>query len=782
MDDARIVEHCPLGVFIESHLGEQGEGAMYGRAASNWNKLLIIMNSNPPDPRMPALVNSLSESQARSGTLLFEWWFTRIQEPQLSQSAKEMIYGPLVQEENPKSAFRPELLRSLKESRDHAESYNYYSTLSLLWQAEFLLCYGTLDDVFISAVQGHRQDAALVASCQRTAWHAFHPLLCARESPQLDTQSANAPAPATFEDRVLSLPRYRAYGMSWVAQPCPWLKLRAKQIANHGTKEDLPFYLWDVEKRSTVPTETLPHRVSYVVISHTWGRWRKRDEPCVEVPGVPWKVPQNSRFEVQKLPEIVQNMDITAPYVWMDLLCIPQDRSDPDQARVYNREVDRQGVIFGSAKAGAIWLNDIESWGGLKAALSWLCLKYLIASRPDVDDRLRSQFHSATESANTPTGLFDTPGRPENNDEVERASGWFSSLWTLQEACLRPHMGLLNRERKGLFLGDSQSSLITLDALLALAKWVRLDYLLTGNIDDVPYSEIPQGPLELFRLLDRFQLSSLLEINQVTLLGMTSRRYCSHSRARAIMAAIGATGWWTDHVQRAGKEPPETDLVLDTFQSAFINEVREKVGAAFFGSVNVNQSSEMIDVALSSDGGLRSRFGRPVVGSMLPFSSRPDQQKESYVWSQDFHDHPSVRSWRICLDGSVEIREVGLVAVGDADEFMGFSKASSLPAAIMAFERNGTKVKQDTDLQQWVERVPPAFSPDGNVYAVCLCAGGLGGRDWGIILQEVPYQEQGRMDPLMADVRLMVKVGVYILKGIHQNREPETRKVDWVVL
>ncbi|KAE8354026.1 hypothetical protein BDV28DRAFT_147505 [Aspergillus coremiiformis] len=756
--EERIVEQGLLGVFVERYLQEQGQGGRYSRGLNNWLKLQTIVFSNPPDPRKPAFVNALSASQALSGTLLSEWWFANAQARQFSESARDLIKNASLRETQSTVAPDPELIQPREEDGD---KYIYHEELFLLWQVEFLSHDGTVGETYITTLQRHRQDAALVASCQRTAWHAFGSL-GGTNPPLTESTSSDTVAPTTFEEKVLSLSDCRAF---------------AQNIANQNTKKDLPYYLWDVKNGWTVKTEDLVQRVDYVVISHTWGRWRKKQEPAVRVAGVPWDIPQNSRFEVEKLPEIVRNMDITAPYIWTDLLCIPQDRSKPQQERVYNSEIDRQALIFGSAKAGAIWLNDVESWEGMIVTVSWLCLKYLIASRPNVDDNLRGLLHSATESANAPTGLFGPYEWAGANSYMGAPSGWFSSLWTLQEACLRPQMGFLNREGKGLFAGKSRDSLMTLDGLLALAHWVGLNLVKINAELLPPYSEIPQGPLEVFKLSDEFQLSSLLNIDPLKLLGMTNLRYCSHSRARAIMSAIGATGWWSEHLQKYGRPPPETDLVLGRFPRAFVNEIRKQLGAAFFGSVSL--SLDFTDILVSGD--TDSRFGHRVIGSMLPFSSSANRPKGSHVWSHEFRDHPSVNTWRICTDGCVEMREIGLVAAADTGDFTGFSKACTLPARIMAPGSDGRMKPEDVDLQEWVETFQPIW-PDMNVYAVCLCYGGPSGRDWGVILQQVPYREQYRLDPLTGDVKLLVKIGAYILTGAQQHKEPDTQKVDWLIL
>ena len=64
----------------------------------------------------------------------------------------------------------------------------------------------------------------------------------------------------------------------------------------------------------------------YICISHTWGRWIIDKAPAVDVPGVNWPVPQNTLFRVEDLPDRLEAA-FPGKCIWLDLVCIPQDRS-----------------------------------------------------------------------------------------------------------------------------------------------------------------------------------------------------------------------------------------------------------------------------------------------------------------------------------------------------------------------------------------------------------------------------------------------------------------------
>jgi hypothetical protein len=769
----RVQERGPLGVFVEQH----GEGPTnntkpkYARAYLNWLRFCQTVSS--AGPGRAAFVNALSASQALSGHLLTEWWLAKIQHSTLSKASETMMafsFANDVREEN--QGFPRHMVQSFNHIKAICPEYGYQNELFLLWQAEFLHRYDDIDDDYVTSLERHRHDAALMASCQRTSWRLFQPLLEGHEIPIPEDSLFGLTSSGTFQPTDNSISEYRQRGISWVTEPCPWLNIRAARISNQGTLRGLPRYLWDKTDGCTVEVETLDFRPTYTTISHTWGRWKIRPECWVNVEGVKWRVPKNTLFDVQKLPDIIREMDIVTRYVWIDFFCIPQERSKPEQSRIYNTEVDRQADIFAGAISGVVWLNDIKSWDGLRAAVSWLCYLYLQLSQPSVARSIPPErTRSILTEAQSPSGFInrrDDEGAPE----IPR---WFSSLWTLQESCLQPHMELLNREGKAMFIGTDT---LALDGLLALMKWVKLEIAVRyPALRGMPQS-VPEGPAELFRMSDELRLKALLSANSpLEMLGMTSQRHCNHGRARAIMSAIGATDWWTSHVRDSGKPPEETDLVLGRFPLAFVGEIRTKLGAAFFSSASL--SLEYPDINLQSHSGARKN-GFAVIGSMLPFSGNPERLRGSYTWGPEFHDHPSVAKWKICTDACVEIREVGLVAARLSDG-SGLSLTNRKhDAVILGPGPSGQQLEtQEIVLEEWID----AFPCDGKVYAVCLCYGGPKSRDSGIILWEVsPGADAPEADYSTSNRKLLVKIGNYIVKGDDRQPEPEVFQVNWLVL
>lgn len=229
-----------------------------------------------------------------------------------------------------------------------------------------------------------------------------------------------------------------------------------------------------MQQRQTVVVEELGEPPEYICVSHTWGRWLKSGEPSLRVPGVPWLIPQNSKFEVISLPCQLERA-FKEGYVWFDLLCIPQDRSE--RALI---EISRQGAIFGNAASVVAWLNDIETWDTMRDVLRWFGLFYLHTSVavkdgecavPDMP-RPEEAIYEKMELYDWTTG--DVAALPfEQSAQSQKVAApvpWFTSLWTLQEACLRPGLVLCSKTWEPLTI--RRDKLVTLDQLVAIDNFV----------------------------------------------------------------------------------------------------------------------------------------------------------------------------------------------------------------------------------------------------------------------------------------------------------------------
>ena len=444
--------------------------------------------------------------------------------------------------------------------------------------------------------------------------------------------------------------------------PCPWL----------SEEPGMPYYLWSISESQTVETSTLDEIPVYTAISHTWGRWEKPSQPVV-VEGVNgWLVPENDIFDVKLLPDIVRKVPVKTPYIWFDLLCIPQDRSPRAL-----QEIARQAVIFRGAKYSIAWLNRISDWKGLRATTEWMCMQYLSFS--ELGDKKSQIMQHATDvfsKASIRTELFEpyTYG-PDISGSGLEPSAWFTSLWTLQEACLRPDMLLCSRDWEMLAVGNGVP--VPFDGLVALSakiidhapmeKEVAMSHRFDSMFFEIPASEklgalvrggqYPRGYIELFALLERTGMEDLHAINRESIMKLGSQRHCKRGRAEAVMSVIGATGWYMEALKHGRLSEVEKELVLGLYPVSFLRETVEMIGARFYSSIIV-QNDVVKDI-------FRDVLVR---GSLLPFSTTmnsSDEQRSEDIffprWQLDGGDLASVKTWRIEADGSVKIPEAAIL-------------------------------------------------------------------------------------------------------------------------
>lgn len=172
----------------------------------------------------------------------------------------------------------------------------------------------------------------------------------------------------------------------------------------------------------------------YNAISYTWGRWElpTSDVSTTALPvcNVPWAIPKVKPtcfsvgdFENALKAASAPQKDPTGlliyeqvEFVWLDVACISQDKADPKSAA----EVGRQAVIFEGAQIVFAWLHTLS-----QDKLRSYCEIVRAGSIHEKDDqRAISVFKS----------ILALVGDP-----------WFSSLWTLQEAFLRPDALLMSK-------------------------------------------------------------------------------------------------------------------------------------------------------------------------------------------------------------------------------------------------------------------------------------------------------------------------------------------------
>ncbi|KAI1752080.1 hypothetical protein F4782DRAFT_503161 [Xylaria castorea] len=570
----------------------------------------------------------------------------------------------------------------------------------------------------LEVLHSTRQKAVELMACARLSRHCLSDAIFNRHKVRLGESSAILPLRSSKKDSVF---------VGATIEPCPWLE--AVPVGQR-----LPYYLWDRSLRRTIKVDQLKHHPEYIAVSHTWGRWRI--EACsAQVAGALWRVPRNTKFDVSNLPDILDGIQLPERYVWMDLLCIPQDFSE-----VSKREIARQATIFKEASVTIMWLHDINSWSSIPMVLEWLCRSFIATNdfgpkTPDIMAGLvNAQESRSIELMRRPPLLpSEMPLYTNLRDVIPLSlsdfNPWFTSLWTLQELCLRPDMLMANSNWDCLHMNGTP---ISFDELGSVAK--MKDQFTT-------FPSAPFGAHLLLGLLFETGLQAHIS-SPVVVVGLGSHRYCQERRAEAIMAAAGITDWF----ETSTDSDRERDLVLGQYPLRFVRELQQKAGAHFF-------YSRPFDVDLNA-----IRGSRTPVGSMLPFG--PPGSRKSIREAKTADSVFDTSAWTVQPSGSVNLDKVGLVArpkQGPVEDLFGFIIApdSSRSASI------GEVVESLGSLYEWLE-----------TYEVSL------GQNYAIHL----FHENGSSGLLLKELEpnVLLKVGIYRLAGARVI--PEVLYKDWVVL
>ncbi|KAL4911453.1 hypothetical protein BDW74DRAFT_8496 [Aspergillus multicolor] len=296
----------------------------------------------------------------------------------------------------------------------------------------------------------------------------------------------------------------------------------------------MPFYLWDVQERCCCITKDLKETVQYTTISHTWGRWKRSDVPPVLIEGVKeWLIPQNTRFNVTDLPSILESAGarLKTRFIGFDLLCIPQDPDSDGLKQIARREIARQAKIFRGAEHAVAWLNDVDGWSGLNFVLRYLSIRYV------------------SESNNLPSRMLELV-KDDEGEEIEliesdleyeedglpsiHPNGWLSSLWTLQELCLRPDMFFCDRSWQPFSVDGSLETAVRLDDFIALQSishkvHAREQMKRDSGTSAEPNQASDDNPIQVDLFGWVTQSSALFELPSLAreaILSMGNMRYC----------------------------------------------------------------------------------------------------------------------------------------------------------------------------------------------------------------------------------------------------------------
>ncbi|KAF1985872.1 hypothetical protein K402DRAFT_394472 [Aulographum hederae CBS 113979] len=475
--------------------------------------------------------------------------------------------------------------RELPSERRNTTNMNYNDMMLFLYEQEFEGSYDNEGSggIFQGRLAESRKDAIIAAYTQHAAWTNFN--IPSTDEGESATGAVGKDRPDEKKSGNNPLVHHQL-GLGPELDICPWL---GWMYTDKRSGENLPYYLWDLKDQCTVRSEECAGIPEYIAISHTWGRWRKRNEPALGIQGVPWTIPQNSRFDILQLPTLLANGVWETRYVWLDLVCIPQDRSN-----IAIKEIARQAQIFRGARHSVAWLNDVPGFDTLAAAVDWMLLQ--IYPLPE----------TSTKKARRKS-LIENAGDKISNEEFYRLSRnegsfrkfsypnvWFTSLWTLQELCLRPDMWICDFSWRRLSFKNGTP--LPFNGLMAIyQEWEQLrlsaDPALVEDNHPMSGGAATTALAELTDLARSTGLDRLLNMDRVDILALGDRRTCTGRRAEAIMSVIGATKWYSG----ADQSRREQNLVLGKYPLDFVQEVQSLIPRAFFGAIMKNSSVEWDD-------------------------------------------------------------------------------------------------------------------------------------------------------------------------------------------
>jgi hypothetical protein len=504
------------------------------------------------------------------------------------------------------------------------------------------------------------------------------------------------------------------------------------------------------------------------------------------------------------------------PYVWLDLFCIPQDDSTALFKKRQVEEISRQASIFRCATSSLIWFKDVDTWTSTRAALGYLSALYMHNTNlPGIYDT-EDWLHDSTLAAKEPCELYTYEGsdRPcvssttlgeegmtrvskdlspkclfgsveisnqqsrslaawrvmkqwfkdsspeHSSSDVLSPNPWFTSLWTLQEASLCPNLQLYDRSWDPLL--DGSGTTISLHALFMLLG--QLNTFGSHRIEPVPPGNDTKYPdhITLFPTSNSHRpqhidlhpkgAAGMLWISTITrmdmmferpspewLLFLSNIRKSQGSRAQAIMSALGFTDWYNQRTITQNRQESET-LVFGAYPLEFVHEAVKKLGATFYFSMTGTKSG---------------------AGSLLPFEPTTSYNARLGIPEWNYasrRDHPAVQGWEICIDGSVRIQSVGIVATNR------IPKAQKLDCTICFTSGYSPDAE---DMNAWMRE----RDQEKGVFAVLLFGDAL--TQYGVLLLEIERAASGTL--------YLEKKGIFM---VHHNPNPPfpcVENVDWVV-
>lgn len=463
------------------------------RSLINWFRLQHLVSIGHAD--------LLGEEQRNSYRLLFDWWITAYDPPSVP-----LLYCSQLQslvQQNPRfKHFIDEYEElwicirnhytgklSTSQSREARES-DYDNALYRFFKAEFGDFRTYIDEASedYSLLRTYRIRAAREVYCRQAVLH------CSKTD--LWSLSSNSSGFAHVYSWFCSTEATDSHSLQTLDRcpriaACSWLEDRNEDPFG---LDGWPEYLWHLKNRCLVRTRDLgPKRPAYTAISHTWGRWMSENDGYYMPNGMKYRVPQNAMFDIKSLPRSLQPLgtQIDTDYAWLDLVCIPQgckgEALDKEHSILKRQEISRQGSIFCNAKRAIAWFHDVDDFSCLGGLIEFAALSMI-----GIDETLKEESQHERERrmagalSQMEDGLTELSSKPEDTPKGPEFQQWskqqmghgevksqpinfrFTSLWTLQELCLRPDMWLATSDWK--FLCLEENTRIPLNGALCILQ------------------------------------------------------------------------------------------------------------------------------------------------------------------------------------------------------------------------------------------------------------------------------------------------------------------------
>lgn len=477
--------------------------------------------------------------------------------------------------------------------------------------------------------------------------------------------------------------------------------------------------------------------------------------------------------------------------MWFDLVCVPQNGGV-----IAEREISRQALIFKNALHAVAWMNEITCLDPIKALLQWISLGLLQFPQDSQEEIFRRKLIDDcwAELHNNQTGLVMSNSLVISQNALD-ANHWSSSLWTLQEVCLRPDMWFLDKDFNYLSIEEGIS--ISISGMTAIFSAFQSSFQYSGS--SLGHFLTDLGPLELsshpawYESQFWLYLTGLDKLNGMTqcdILALGDRRYCQERRAEAIMSAIGATGWHNTACS--------VETVLDKYPLSFVREICKLDPAQFFGSYVKSKIQpielhpdprapplDQPDPDLEDD---EDDMDNVEEGSMLPFSKGPAFYVRFGAFEVSLLPHRSISSWSILASGAVEIAEACILSSAEiAASTRSAEKTLPLGAMIAGVpHRNARRLSHEQGLEAPFSIDLHDFmrTRDWPAYAIVVQHRTSAKPDASIIVKGVVMREQLPVgsDILDSRVRKFAKVGMFaaLIKG-RPAALPKTVVVNWIV-